>query len=111
MNPVKSYCALLLLFLLTLHAVAQPKAGYYSDINGKKQVALKLALKDIISKHTKLSYDSSLPEAYESVYYQDANKNYVYDMFSRTMHIATSSVSFLLNLRPTPTRATSPLVR
>ncbi|MBQ8674910.1 MAG: hypothetical protein IJ528_01605, partial [Bacteroidaceae bacterium] len=83
MNRIKSFYALqLLLLLLTLHAAAQPKAGYYSNISGKKQVELKLALKAIISKHTKLSYDSSLPEAYESVYYRDANHSYVYDMFS-----------------------------
>ena len=92
MNRIKSYFALqLLLMLLTLHAAAQPKAGYYSNISGKKQVELKLALKAIISKHTKLSYDSSLPEAYESVYYQDGKKNYVYDMFSYDNYTFSSS--------------------
>lgn len=90
MNSIKSYCVLLL-FILTFHAAAQPQANYYQSIDGKKQVALKLALKAIISNHTKLTYKGTLPEAYESVYYQDGNKNYVYDMFSNDNYTFSSS--------------------
>lgn len=66
----------------TAAVMAQPSATYYKGINGKRQVALKLALKDIISDHKTLSYSGELPKAYELVYYCDDNRSNVYDIFS-----------------------------
>lgn len=75
----------------TAAAMAQPSASYYKSIDGKKQVALKLALKSVIANHKTLTYSGELPKAYELVYYQDKNHSLVYDLFSYDDYTFSSS--------------------
>lgn len=78
--------------LLTVSVVfAQPSPTYYIAVDGLKKVDLKLALKSIISNHTKLSYSSELPEAYKSVYYIDGDISHVYDMYSNALYTYSGS--------------------
>ncbi len=74
---------LLIAAMTAISAVmAQPSSSYYRGADGKTQVALKLALKDVISSHKTLTYSGELPKSYELVYYRDDNHSQVYDIFS-----------------------------
>ena len=65
----KHICLLLLLSLsLPYLATAAIPEGYYTNADGKKKAALKAAMHDIISPHTKISY-GNLWISYEKVDY------------------------------------------
>ena len=54
---------MIVLALMTAFAVsAEIPSGYYTSLNGKKDVALKTAARDIIYKHTQVSSYSDLPQ-------------------------------------------------
>lgn len=93
---MKQYTHLLLLFLLLtpFSLYAGIPEGYYTNADGKKKAALKAAMHDIISPHTKISY-SNLWISYEKVDYLP-NKNaqgqhQVMDYYSDAVHYFTGT--------------------
>ena len=91
MNRNFKYTLIVLLLTCWCNAFAQPKSGYYNKIDGKKKEALKTAIKSIIVNHTKITYGKALEQAYESVYYRDDDRSYVYDMFSNDKYKFSAS--------------------
>lgn len=76
--------ATLAIALVATAALADVPAGYYSNLDGKSDEALKTAIHDIISQHTQLTY-SSLWDYFPStdVYPETVDgKTIVWDMYS-----------------------------
>lgn len=57
-----SIVSLVMIAFVSLCASADIPTGYYTSLNGKKDVALKTAVRDIIYNHTEVSSYSDLPQ-------------------------------------------------
>ena len=76
-----SVLTMLLVLAVTLGASAEIPTGYYTSLNGKKDVALKTAARDIIYNHTRVSSYSDLPQ-YFRVTDRRPDSNLWWEMYS-----------------------------
>ena len=76
-----SIVSLVMIAFVSLCASADIPTGYYTSLNGKKDVALKTAVRDIIYNHTEVSSYSDLPQYFRKT---DARPgtNQWWDMYS-----------------------------
>ena len=94
-SHLRQFYFLLFLSLAFPHIVlAGIPDGYYTQADGKKKAALKAAMHDIISPHTKINY-SSLWIYYEKVDYLDKTngqgQHQVMDYYSDAVHYFTGT--------------------
>lgn len=78
------------LLSMTVLAEELPE-GFYNSVNGLKDCALKVALKNLIHDHSDISYGSGSGHTWEVFYYSDQNdEGYCMDMYCDTWKKFTS---------------------